>query len=150
MKIDQSRQISESSQIDVSSLTTDLASKLEIDMALDSIPTALVCVDKNSMWHSIEIRTPFLQEKFVAHCASLPLDQKMRDGWTKYAFRLAMKNTLPEQIRLRRNKIGFQMPHLSWIKGELRQKLRDFFSDPNLRGLDTTTARQQGTSSAKR
>jgi asparagine synthase (glutamine-hydrolysing) len=128
------RQTSVSSRFDTPSLTIDLASKLESDMALESIPTALACVDKSSMWHGVEIRTPFLTERFVEHCASLPLDQKMRDGWTKYAFRLAMKTTLPEQIRLRRKKIGFQMPHLSWIEGELRQTLRNFFSDPNLKG----------------
>jgi asparagine synthase (glutamine-hydrolysing) len=116
------------------SIITDLATKLEADMTRDSIPAALDCVDKNSMWHGVEIRTPFLDQKFVEHCISLPLDQKIRDGWTKHAFRIAMKGILPEQIRLRRDKIGFQIPHTSWIDGELRQKLRDFFSDQKLKG----------------
>lgn len=113
---------------------TDLAAKLEIDASLESLPVALRYVDKNSAWYGIEIRTPFLQKMFVDHCASLPLDQKIRDGWTKHALRLAMKDILPEQIRLRRRKIGFQIPVHRWIENELRQRLRDFFSDPNLKG----------------
>jgi asparagine synthase (glutamine-hydrolysing) len=113
---------------------TDLAAKLEIDTALESIPMALRYVDKNATWHGIEVRVPFLQKAFVEHCTSLPLDQKIRDGWTKHALRLAMKDILPEEIRLRRSKIGFQMPVNRWIANELRQRLRGFFSDPNLKG----------------
>jgi asparagine synthase (glutamine-hydrolysing) len=115
-------------------LTADLAAKLEIDVLLESLPTALRHVEMNSAWHSVEVRLPFLEKVFAEHCASLPLDQKIRNGWTKYAFRLAMKDILPEQIRLRRRKIGFQMPIDRWIENELRQRLRAFFSDSNLRG----------------
>lgn len=110
----------------------DLAAELEIDMA-ESLPSALRHVDKNSMWHSIEVRLPFLQKTFLEYCASLSLDQKIRDGWTKYAFRIAMKGILPEPIRLRRDKIGFQIPLKKWFENELRQRLRDFFSDSELR-----------------
>ena len=113
---------------------TDLAARLEIDEALDSLPVALGYVDRNSASHGIEVRMPFLERMFVEHCTSLPLDQKIRDGWTKHALRLAMKDILPEQIRARRTKVGFQLPVKRWIENELRQRLRDFFSDTNLRG----------------
>jgi asparagine synthase (glutamine-hydrolysing) len=121
----------------------DLAAKLEIEIA-ETLPSVLRHLDKNSMWHNIEVREPFLQKTFFEYCASLPLDQKMRDGWTKYALRLAMKDVLPEPIRLRRDKIGFQIPLKKWIENELRQKLRDFFSDSSLRATryyDVQTAR---------
>lgn len=114
-------------------LASDLASKLEIDVTALTLPPALRCVDRNSMWHSIEVRVPFLQKAFFDYFASLPLDLKIRDGWTKYAFRRAMKGLLPEQIRLRRTKIGFQTPRSKWIENELRGKLLDFFSGPDLR-----------------
>jgi len=113
---------------------TDLAARLEIDTALESLPVALSYVDRNSASHGIEVRMPFLEKMFVEHCTSLPLDQKIRDGWTKHAFRLAMKDILPEQIRVRRTKVGFQLPVKRWIENELRQRLSNFFSDPNLRG----------------
>jgi asparagine synthase (glutamine-hydrolysing) len=95
---------------------------------------ALGYVDRNSALHGIEVRMPFLEKMFVEHCTSLPLDQKIRDGWTKHALRLAMKDILPEQIRIRRMKVGFQLPVKGWIENELRQRLKDFFSDPNVRG----------------
>ena len=113
--------------------TTDLAAKLEIDAVALKLPPALRYMDKNSMWHSIEVRLPFLHKTFFDHFASLPLDQKIRNGWTKYAFRLAMKNLLPSQIRLRRTKIGFQTPVDKWIENELRGKVLDFFSGPGLK-----------------
>lgn len=115
-------------------LTTDLAAKLKIEVMLGSLPTALRHVERNSAWHRVEVRLPFLERRFAEHCASLPLDQKIRDGSTKHAFRLAMKDILPEQIRLRRRKIGFQIPIDQWIQTELRQRLRVFFSDSNLKG----------------
>jgi len=115
-------------------LTADLATKVKIDVLLGSLPRALRHAERNSAWHGVELRLPFLEKMFAEHCASLPLDQKIRNGWTKYVFRLAMKDILPEQIRLRRRKIGFQMPIDRWIRNEFRQRLRAFFSDPNLKG----------------
>lgn len=111
----------------------DFASRMEFDASLGSLPEVLRYVDRNSAWHGVEIRCPFLQKTFAEHCASLPLDHKLRQGWTKYAFRLAMRGILPERIRLRRVKIGFQLPLERWIENELRQRLKHFFSDPNLK-----------------
>lgn len=110
----------------------DLATILEMDTSILSLPGLLRYEDKNSMWHSIEARVPFLDRQFFEYVASLPLDRKLRNGWTKYIFRLAMAGILPERIRLRRSKIGFQTPEKKWIE-ELRSKLREFFSDPNPR-----------------
>lgn len=109
----------------------DLAGRLEMDIKTTSLPALLRYEDKNSMWHSIEARVPFLHRPFFEYVASLPLDRKLRDGWTKFIFRRAMSGILPEQIRLRRSKIGFETPERRWIQ-ELRGKLNIFFSDPEL------------------
>lgn len=109
----------------------DLAARLEVGTATIGLPALLRYEDKNSMWHSIEARVPFLHRPFFEYVASLPLDRKLHDGWTKYIFRLAMKGILPDKIRLRRSKIGFETPEKRWIQ-ELRGKLSDFFSDPAL------------------
>jgi asparagine synthase (glutamine-hydrolysing) len=87
------------------------------------------------MWHSIEARVPFLHKSFFEYVALLPLDRKLRNGWTKYSFRAAMKGILPEKIRLRRSKIGFETPQKMWIEKELRNELKEFFSDPNLKAI---------------
>jgi len=110
----------------------DLASKLEIDTCIMSLPALLRYEDKNSMWHSIEARVPYLHRSFFEYVASLPLNRKLRNGWTKHIFRLAMKGILPDRIRVRRSKIGFETPQKKWIEKELRIELRRFFSQPDL------------------
>jgi asparagine synthase (glutamine-hydrolysing) len=60
------------------------------------------------------------------------MDRKIRDGWTKYIFRRAMTGILPERIRLRRSKIGFETPEKRWIERDLRGRLQSLFSDPDL------------------
>jgi asparagine synthase (glutamine-hydrolysing) len=109
----------------------DLAATLEMDTSKTSLPALLRYEDKNSMWHSIEARVPFLHRPFFEYVASLPLDRKLHNGWTKYIFRLAMRDILPEKILLRRSKIGFSAPEKRWIQ-ELRGELNNLFSDPVL------------------
>jgi asparagine synthase (glutamine-hydrolysing) len=106
----------------------DLAGRLRMDIVATSLPGLLRYEDKNSMWHSIEARVPFLYRPFFEYVASLPLDRKLHNGWTKHIFRLAMNGILPRQILLRRSKIGFETPEKKWIQ-ELRGKLGDLFLD---------------------
>lgn len=105
----------------------DLALKLQVDVATGKLPALLRYEDKSSMWHSIEARVPFLHRPFFEYVASLPLDRKLRNGFTKYVFRLAMADILPDKVRLRRDKIGFETPERKWIEA-LRERLVEFFS----------------------
>jgi asparagine synthase (glutamine-hydrolysing) len=45
------------------------------------------------------------------------------DGWTKWILRDAMKNRLPESIRLRKDKLGFATPEAAWLRGPLRNSI---------------------------
>jgi len=110
---------------------SELADRLELDSGLTGLPALLRYEDRNSMWHSIEARVPFLHRPFFEYVASLPLNRKLHNGWTKHIFRLAMKDILPETIRLRRTKIGFETPEKRWIQ-ELRGKLVEFFAGADL------------------
>jgi asparagine synthase (glutamine-hydrolysing) len=111
----------------------DLPGVLESLTSVHGLPALLRYEDKNSMWHSIEARVPFLDRPFFEYVAALPLDRKLRDGWTKHIFRRAMSGVLPEEIRLRRSKIGFETPEKKWIEKELRGHLQEFFSSSDLR-----------------
>jgi asparagine synthase (glutamine-hydrolysing) len=110
----------------------DLPRFLEILTSIHGLPALLRYEDKNSMWHSIEARVPFLDRPFFEFAAALPLDRKLRDGWTKYIFREAMRGILPEKIRLRRSKIGFETPEHTWITRDLRWRIANFFETPTL------------------
>jgi len=110
----------------------ELCAILEFIVSTSGLPALLRYEDKNSMWHSIEARVPFLHKPFFEFVASLPLDRKLRGGWTKYIFRRAVSGILPEEIRLRRRKIGFETPEKRWIEGDLRERLQAFFADSDL------------------
>lgn len=75
--------------------------------------------DRNSMFFSIEARVPFLDYRLVEKSLSLPSHDIIRKGNTKYILRQAMKGIVPEQIRLRSDKIGFSTPQEEWFKDEL-------------------------------
>ena len=113
-------------------LEGDLIDVLETLTSVHGLPALLRYEDRNSMWHSIEARVPFLHKSFFEYVAALPMDRKIRDGWTKYIFRRAMTGILPERIRLRRSKIGFETPEKRWIERDLRGRLQSLFSDPDL------------------
>jgi len=87
--------------------------------------------DRNSMWFSIEARVPFLDYRLVERTLALPDHQIIQKGMTKHILREAMKGTLPEQIRMRRDKVGFETPEAEWFRTPLFQKyITDIFSSP--------------------
>ena len=73
--------------------------KLEIETL--QLPHLLRYEDRNSMRHSIETRLPFLDYRLMEAAASLPLDHKLRDGWTKYVVRKAAEPHLPPEVTWR-------------------------------------------------
>ena len=79
-------------------------------------------VDRNSMWFSIESRTPFLDYRLVEGTISLPSEMIIFDGMTKQILRTAMQGILYEKIRLRKDKIGFMTPEEEWFKNQILKK----------------------------
>lgn len=75
--------------------------------------------DRNSMRFSLEARVPFLDHRLVEGVLSLPSDQLIRCGSTKFILREAMKDILPEEIRMRQDKIGFLTPEDIWFREPL-------------------------------
>ena len=93
--------------------------KFELDTA--NLPPLLRFEDKNSMAHSIETRLPMLDPRLVAFGCSLPAEQKMRDGWSKYILRRGIEGRVPDAICWRRDKIGFEAPQATWTKKHRNQ-----------------------------
>ena len=75
--------------------------------------------DRLSMAHGIEVRLPFLDWRLVCYVFSLPDESKVGGGMTKRVLREAMRGILPEKIRLRKPKIGFDSPMQNWLNAEL-------------------------------
>jgi len=72
--------------------------------------------DRNSMWFSLEARVPFLDYRLVEKTLATSGDLIIRKGMTKHILRESMKGILPEKIRMRRDKVGFDTPQDEWFK----------------------------------
>lgn len=72
--------------------------------------------DRNSMWHSLESRVPFMDHRIVERTLSLPHEALINRGKTKVLLREAMKGVIPERIRKRYDKIGFGTPQDEWFR----------------------------------
>lgn len=75
--------------------------------------------DRNSMAFSIENRLPFLDYRLVEFALGVPSEYKIRNGWTKNLIREGMWGIIPENIRMRKNKLGFEVPQTSLMQSVL-------------------------------
>ncbi|NEX64045.1 asparagine synthase (glutamine-hydrolyzing) [Noviherbaspirillum galbum] len=84
--------------------------------------------DRNSMAHSIESRVPFLDHRLVEFSLGLPDEFKLSDGVTKRVLRSGMSGFLPDAVRDRPDKMGFETPEEIWIRKKapdtFRRKMR--------------------------
>lgn len=76
----------------------------------------LTKVDRMSMMHGLEVRTPFLDIDLVNCVRKIPHYYKLRNGQTKYILKKAMDGLLPSSIVWKR-KIGFSAPLSKWFYG---------------------------------
>jgi len=110
-----------------------LAERQKSDLLHSSLPTLLRHEDRNSMAHSVESRLPFLDYKLVEFAVRCPPSFKLRDGWTKWILRVALDGTLPENVRLRKSKLGFDTPESDWLQAGLRNGHGSFWQMPDFR-----------------
>jgi asparagine synthase (glutamine-hydrolysing) len=90
------------------------------DILVDTLPLILRMEDRSSMAFSIEARVPLLDHHLVDFGLSLPDHQKIQGGFSKYAVREATHGFMPEEVRLRRTKLGFAGADQRWLNGDLR------------------------------
>ena len=75
--------------------------------------------DRSSMRFSVEARVPFLDHRLVERTIPMADDQFIHKGMTKHILREAMKGRIPEPIRIRRDKVGFETPEAEWFRTPL-------------------------------
>ena len=106
-------------------------------LALDTVTylpgDLLLKVDRMSMAHALEVRSPLLDHHVHEYAASLPGRLKMRGSTTKWLLkRLAERRGLPEHL-VNRRKQGFGIPIGEWFRGELRPWIEGVLRDPATR-----------------
>lgn len=100
----------------------DVSKRLYLDMKMWIVEDILLKADKMTMANSIELRVPLLDKKMWELARTIPVKHKVHNEITKYAFRTAAKNKLPEDWAKRR-KLGFVVPFVVWIKEEKYYKM---------------------------
>jgi asparagine synthase (glutamine-hydrolysing) len=109
----------------------DLNDILAYDFATYLSGSVLTKVDRASMAHGLEVRTPLLDNRLIDFAFSLPGSLKVRGRRTKYLLKLACQGILPDEI-IHRPKRGFAIPLASWIGGALHERLVAIFRDSPL------------------
>jgi asparagine synthase (glutamine-hydrolysing) len=111
-----------------------------------TLPQWLRMEDRMSMAHSIESRLPFLDYRLVELSFQLPPTIKLRNGYTKYILREAMKDILPSSIALQRRKQRFATPFQHWFRGPWRCMVEDLLlcGNPKIESfMDVTQLRDR-------
>jgi asparagine synthase (glutamine-hydrolysing) len=102
-----------------------LAHKLWSQFFVNPLPFLLHQYDRCSMASGVECRMPFMDYRLVEFLFSCPLTTRVGAGYTKRILRHSMRGLLPEPIRTNRIKTGFNAPFSTWLKGPLREWVRD-------------------------
>jgi asparagine synthase (glutamine-hydrolysing) len=79
------------------------------------------------MAHGVECRAPFMDYRLVVYLFSLPSEIKLGNMFNKRILRDAMTGLLPETVRLRSDKKGFQ-PSDKWLGDSLEEFILDHMS----------------------
>ena len=90
-----------------------------IDLNMFQAEHFLTKLDRVSMAHSIESRTPFLDHKLASTVFSISPELRYKDGVTKSLLKEIMKPTLDEKI-LKRKKKGFSNPYMEYLVNSKR------------------------------
>lgn len=88
----------------------------------------LVKVDRCSMMHSLEVRSPLLDRDLLDFAFALPHRMKIRGQNRKYLFKKAFTKLLPDGIA-NRQKRGFLIPTAQWLKDLLKPLVEELLGE---------------------
>lgn len=107
------------------SLSGSFISDLQLHDIQNYMTDDILCkVDRSSMAHSLEVRSPLLDHKFVEMVFTIPVELKLKGGEGKYIFRKYLSNYLPDEIVHPRKK-GFGIPLSVWFRERLLEYVND-------------------------
>jgi asparagine synthase (glutamine-hydrolysing) len=95
-----------------------------LDLKLWLADNLLAKLDRSTMAFGLEARVPFLDHRLVELAYGLPAQYKLDHRYGKRALRDALKGIVPDEL-LSQRKHGFSVPIGPWMRGVLRQYVRD-------------------------
>ena len=91
----------------------------------------LMIADRMTMAHSIEGRSPYVDQKVVEFVARIPAEMKLKGRRLKHIQRQLGREFLPETL-ITRAKKGFGFPLAYWFKNELRGLMEQMIRESRL------------------
>ena len=106
---------------------------LYLDAQLALVDDMLHYFDRASMAHSLEVRVPFLDHRFVEFCATIPTSLKVHRLSTKYLLKEAARELLPDRI-IDKPKIGFFRGAVTaWFRAQTGGVIDEYLLAPDAR-----------------
>lgn len=97
------------------------------------LPDDNLCkVDRASMFYSVEVRSPILDDEVVDFAHSIKQSYRCSGRITKKIMRDILYEGIPKSM-LERPKMGFSIPTEEWLKGALKEELVAFSRQEHLR-----------------
>jgi asparagine synthase (glutamine-hydrolysing) len=84
----------------------------------------LTLTDRLSMWHSLELRVPYLDHRFVDEAMTIPANLKIRGLNQKHILKQVAAKWLPAPV-INHRKQGFEAPMGRWLRGPLKAMMQD-------------------------
>ncbi|MFJ6128136.1 asparagine synthase (glutamine-hydrolyzing) [Streptomyces griseoviridis] len=110
----------------------DLDRAMHVDSGFWLSDAQLVKIDRMSMAHSVEPRSPFLDHRLIDYVSRVPADRKLVGDQEKAPLKRVAARYLPRQI-LERRKQELAVPLESWLGTELRPVISGtLLSEPSL------------------
>ena len=103
----------------------DRVAALDVDGYLPEYQLAYM--DRMSMAHGLEVRSPLSDFELAAYALSLPPEYRLKGTRSKHILKEVSRRWLPREI-VERPKVGFDSPIGQWFKEELRPFLARFLS----------------------
>lgn len=112
-----------------------LARLLDLNVRTYLLDDLLPKIDRMSMAHGLEVRSPFLDHHLAEFALRLSPTLQVRRYSLKHVLKLAVADLLPEEI-VKRRKRGFGVPLDRWFRRELRGYLDAMVLSPSARIRD--------------
>jgi asparagine synthase (glutamine-hydrolysing) len=117
----------------------------ETELAIH-LQRVLLKVDRASMYHSVEVRTPLLSPLIIATSNRYKYFNCIKDGLGKLPLREVLNNIMNVDEVIKSKKKGFEPPMAMWMRGELKyhienivlnipQKLTPYISKRGIKNL---------------
>ena len=101
-----------------------LRQQMHLDCRINLLSDLLVKMDMATMAHSLEARSPLLDQELAAFAAGISDAELLRGGQTKSILRNAYADELPATV-MAAPKRGFEVPVARWLAKDWRELLHD-------------------------